>query len=60
MSEDTDLLRAESILGSLLTDLAGRSCGVHMYVGVIIICFHGQSHQWYARRYCSGCSTRRF
>ena len=34
MSEVTDLQRAEGIPDSLLTDLAGRSYSVHMYVCV--------------------------
>ena len=48
MSEVTDLLHAEGIPDSLLTVLAGMLyCMhkfVHMYVCVIIICFHRESH----------------
>ena len=49
VSQVTDLMWAEGISDSLLTDLAGMAyCMhkfVHMYVCVIIIiCFHRQSH----------------
>ena len=49
MSEVTDLLRAEGIPDSLLTVLAGMLYCMHkfgtcMYICVIIISFHRESH----------------
>jgi len=47
VSEVTDLLSAEGIPDSLLTDLAGKSYGMHKFVHMYVcdnVCFHRQSH----------------